>query len=99
MGEKNAENLKMMEEKMSKVIQLWREGQAGYQEVKPLVTSVWQLYLSLLNEDMERAVRDSLGQRIWQKFHYPVIEVMRKQGQPLSRVSQRQRVLRHPHLW
>ena len=73
--------LRRSEEKATYSIRVWRDGRAVYRDVEPNVSSVWFRYQGVLECGMERAVRESLGQRVWRCIHYPVIELLRKPGQ------------------
>ena len=80
-GRLGKEQLRRREEKVSEGIRAWRGGRAGYQHVRPLVGSVWSEYVRVLGVEMELAVREGLGQRVWRNVHYPIIELLRKTGQ------------------
>ena len=75
------EQLKKGEEKVTEALQLWREGRASYHDVEPRVASVWSRYQRVMERGrMEQAVRENIGQRVWRSIHYPIIELLRKQG-------------------
>ena len=69
------------EETVSEAIQLWREERPGYSDLENLVTSVWQQYLSVMEDSVERAVKENIVMRVWRGLHYPIIEMLRKLGQ------------------
>ena len=78
--EDNVQQFKRSEARVARALQQWREGGSGvYRDVEPLVVKTWSLYVRLLEGDMEWAVRESLGQRVWRNVHYPVVELLRKQ--------------------
>lgn len=83
MGKRDSEIslLRRSEERANEAIQLWRDGCGGYADVEPHVTSVWFRYQGVLECDMERAVKENVGQRVWRCIHYPIIELLRKPGQ------------------
>lgn len=80
-GEDTLQKFKKMEMRTTRAIQMWRDSCGRYHDIKSLMMSAWSLYVCVLERNMEQAVRDNLGQRIWRNIHYPTIEILRKQRQ------------------
>ena len=70
---------KSCEEQLTLAVQQWEERVTAFSHVETLGTQLWTLYQQLLEENMANAVREGLSLRVWRCFHYPTIEVLRKQ--------------------
>ena len=76
------EQLKRSERRVSEAVQQWKEGRnEGYQEAVSLVRLAWSDYVAVLDVELEQAVREGLGQRVWRNVHYPIIELLRRESQ------------------
>ena len=81
-GKTPLDQLRRCEEKVSESIRQWREGRGRYEEVEHLSRSAWSQYARVLEAEMEVAVRETLGPRIWRNIHYPIVEQLRRRGEP-----------------
>lgn len=74
------ERIKRCEEKVSESLQYWKGDQASYPSLETHVASLWSQYQSLVLQNVEQVIKESLSWRIWRSSQYPIIEILRKSG-------------------